>query len=331
MAISRRSLIQYAAIAPVIAGGSLALSGCWKTGGKAVDELTIGMVTFPGYAPLYVAQQFALFGDTKVDLVRIESIGDLRAAMLAGRIDAYLATYDIFQSIQGRAPIGKMIYAIDTSVGADGFVADASVKDVAGIVGQKIGAEPGFPPHFVLTYMLYKLGKKLSDVTLIDMPSGDVPSAFASKRISVAATYEPYLSKCLELSPGSKLLASSKDLPGLVTDFIVASETAIATKRPALEKVIQGWNLALQRIAARADESYAVMGKAFGVSAQEMKEFAGVVKWLSDDDNKRLYASTAEDSVYRRFDEVNAALRLNDAKTTAAAGKDFVIRDFIKA
>lgn len=287
------------------------------------------MVTFPGYAPLYVANELSLFGGIKVNLVRIEDIGNLRTALRANKIDAYLATYDIYQSIQGQAPIGKMIYAIDTSVGADGVAADSSIHDIADIVGQTIGAEPGFPPHFVLTYMLYKLGKKLSDATVIDMPSGDVPSAFASGKIKVAATYEPYLSKCLQLRPNAKLLASSKDLPGLVTDFIVASDEALTSKRPALNALIAGWNRALERIRAQPKETNAIMSHAFNVSAQDMADFAGVVKWLSLADNKAMFSGSGDASVYRRYDEVNAALRLNDPKVTLSTAKQGIMPNLV--
>jgi NitT/TauT family transport system substrate-binding protein len=328
MPISRRTLIQTLAASGVLAASGMGLVSCRST---IATDLTIGMVTFPGYAPFYVAREFGLFEGINVNLVRIESIGDLRAAMLAGRIDAYLATYDIFQSIQGRAPIGKMIYAIDTSVGADGVVGDASVADIAAVIGKRVGAEPGFPPHFVLTYMLYRIGHRLSEATIIDMPSGDVPSAFASGQISVAATYEPYLSRTVPLRPGSRILASSRDLPGLVTDFIVASDNAIANKADALRALIAGWNRALSRIRSQADESFRVMARAFGVAPGEMREFSQVVHWLSLEDNRRMYASDGEDSVYRRFNEVNAALRLNNPRVTAAQGHDYILSGFVAA
>ncbi|MDP7247901.1 MAG: hypothetical protein QF741_04740, partial [Candidatus Peribacteraceae bacterium] len=37
-------------------------------------SVTIGMVTFPGYAPLYLAKEKDLFNDVDVNLVRIEAI-----------------------------------------------------------------------------------------------------------------------------------------------------------------------------------------------------------------------------------------------------------------
>lgn len=322
---TRRDILRAVGALPLLASTSSLIS-CTKA---APSKITIGMVTFPGYGPLYVARDLGLFQNVDVSLVRIESIGDLRSALLANRIDMYLATYDIFQSIEGRPPVGKMIYAIDTSVGADGVAVDGSIKSVRDLVGRRIGAEPGFPPYFVLTYMLYKAGHKLSDATIIDMPSGDVPSAFASGNIDVAATYEPYLSKCLGVRQNSKLLVSSANLPGLVSDFMVASDAAVAQKSDALKEVIAGWERALSTVATKPDSAFPIMAKAFNVSVSDMHDFAKVVKWLGPAENRHLFTSKGEDGVYQRYEEVNKALRLNNSALTASTARDFVIPNFV--
>lgn len=289
------------------------------------------MVTFPGYAPLYVAKELGLFGDVNVNLLRIESIGDLRSALLAKRIDIYLASFDIFQSIEGRAPIGKMIYAIDESVGADGIVADGSIRRVGDLVGKKVGVEPGFPPHFVLTYQLFKAGLRLSDLNVIDMPSGDIPSAFAANQIEVGATYEPFLSTCLAQRNGAKVIASSADTPGLITDFMVASEDAIREKKDSLKAVIRGWNAALAKISESPNATNEIMGKAFGVPATEMAEFATVVKWLGGNENQALFNGGQGSLFAGRFNEVNEALRLNNSAIYQAKIVDSVDLSFLNS
>lgn len=308
--LTRRSILAGMAALP-------ALSACtW--GSKELSSIAIGMVTFPGYAPLYLAEKLKLFGNTPVKLLRIESIGDLRSALLAGRIDAYMATFDIYQAIEGRAPIGKLIYAIDESAGADGIAVDSSIASISDLKGKSVGVEPGFPPHFVLTYQLYKAGLTLADLKVVDMPSGDIPSAFVTSRIDAGATYEPFLSTCLTQRKGSKLLASSADTPGLITDFIVASEKAIGEKTAALKAVISGWNRALEQIAKDPNASNAIMGEAFSVPASEMAEFATVVKWLGTDQNAALFRGGEQSLATKRFNEVNEALRLNNPKTYQA-------------
>ena len=60
-------------------------SSCnWGNKPPERPKVTIGMVTFPGYAPLYLAKEKNLFPDVDVALVRIESIGDLREAINSG-------------------------------------------------------------------------------------------------------------------------------------------------------------------------------------------------------------------------------------------------------
>lgn len=300
--LSRRTILAAMAALP--------LSTACKIGNSNV--FNIGLVTFPGYAPFYLAEKLALFGDTKVNLLRIESIGDLRSALLAGRIDAYLATFDIYQAIEGREPVGKIIYGIDESFGADGIVTAPGISTIDDFRGKKVGVEPGFPPHFVLTYALYKAGLKLSDLEVIDMPSGDVPSAFASGQIDIAATYEPFLSNCLSTVEGASLVLSSADTPGLITDFIVASERALKEKPTQIADVISGWEAALKEIQSNPSVSYEIMGSAFGFPAEEMAEFATVVNWLGKAENLKLFENGSDSTAHVRFREVNEALVLNN-------------------
>ena len=119
----------------------------------AKETFKIGMVTFPGYAPLYVAKEKNLFENVNVELVRIESINDLRTALSSGKIDAYAATYDIFQSTQAK-PDGVAFLAIDESHGGDGVLVADNINSIADIKGKAVGAEPGFPPYFILQYLL---------------------------------------------------------------------------------------------------------------------------------------------------------------------------------
>src|SRR3990167_3949428 len=81
----------------------------------ALPKVPIAMVTLPVYAPLYVAKEKGFFEGVDVELTRIESIGDIRAAMRSGDINMYAATYDIYQSTKNVAPIGIGFLALDES------------------------------------------------------------------------------------------------------------------------------------------------------------------------------------------------------------------------
>src|SRR5437763_152812 len=91
-------------------------SSCQR-GPKTADKkgpFNIGMVTFAGYAPLYLAKEKGFFGDVDVNLKRIEEIPSIRAGMSNGELHAYLATPDIALDTNSKPP-GRAVWAIDES------------------------------------------------------------------------------------------------------------------------------------------------------------------------------------------------------------------------
>lgn len=142
-----------------------------------LPKVTIGMVTFPGYAPLYLAEEKGFFEGVDVELRRIESISDTRAAMRSGGINMYAATYDIYQSTKEVAPIGVGFLTIDESHGGDGIAVASGINSIAELRGKKVGAEAGFPPYFILQYLLDEEGMTLQDVDFQDLPTTDAGNA----------------------------------------------------------------------------------------------------------------------------------------------------------
>ena len=59
------------------------------------SSFDIGMVTFAGYAPLYIAKEKGFFDNLDVRLNRIEEVATIRAGVAKGDLEAYLATLDI--------------------------------------------------------------------------------------------------------------------------------------------------------------------------------------------------------------------------------------------
>lgn len=300
--------------------------GCTK---KEVTEqknskttIKIGMVTFPGYAPLYLAKEKKFFDDLNVELVRIESIGDIRAAMLGGKIDAYAATFDIFQTTQNVEPPGIGFLAIDESNGADGVIVNADIKNIKGLKGKRVGAEPGFPPYFILQYMLNKESLTLKDVQLKDLASQDAGNAFVAGKLDAAGTYEPYLSKSKSMRTGSTILLSSKDTPGLIVDLLFASPKLMQENPGALKKVAEGWFKAVEYWKANPDESMTIMAKSFGVAKDELLDIKTGLKWLTKEDNLKMFNSKQANNVYDTFDVVGDILVKNGSNGHRVYSKD---------
>jgi len=286
------------------------------------EQVTIGMVTFPGYAPLYLANEKGLFENIEVKLVRIEAIGDLRAAMNSGSIDMYIATPDIFQSTENQEPPGVGFIAVDESFGADGIAVLNNVNSMIDLKGKKLGAEPGFPPFFILQFMLNKDGMTLEDVDFKDISSQDAGNAFVAGQLDAVGTYEPYLSKSVELRENSKILVSSADLDGLIVDIIFTNKEILKNKPEILKAVADGWFKAVEYYEANKDESMEIMAKEFGVSKEEMIEMKSGFSWLNKSRNQKLFNIKDTTNIYITFDLVGDILKNNNSNGFKVYAKD---------
>ena len=305
-------------------------NGIWNQP-QQKEKIAIGMVTFPGYAPLYLAKEKKLFKDVEVELKRIESIGDIRAAMVSNKIDMYAATYDIFQSIEGIEPPGVGFLAIDESQGGDGVVVSNTIETLADLRGKTVGAEPGFPPFFIMEYLLHKEGMSIHDVNFKDLPSQDAGQAFVAGQLDAAGTYEPFLSISAEKREGSRVLVSSKDTPGLVVDWLFASEELVNQKPEVLQKVAEGWFAAIEYWKNNPDESMEIMAQAFGVDKQEMLDIKSGIAWLDLEYNQSLFVPENENNAYKTFSLVGDILLLNNPQNYQAEANAKLTPSIVKA
>jgi len=293
------------------------------------QSFKIGMVTFAGYAPLYLAKEQHFFGDLDVQLQRIEDIPSIRAAVLKGDLDAYLATPDIALDTNA-APPGKAVWAIDESAGGDGVIVSGDIKKLQDLKGKTVGAEPGLPPRFVLMYLLFKNGMSVSDVNLKDMSTQDAASAFTAGKLDGAGIYEPYLTTAKQQRSGSRVVISSAETPGMIVDLIFAGDGVIAKRPDAIKTVVAGWRQAMAFIKSNPDTAYPIMAKAFNLPLDEFKDAVSGIKWLDLDDNKRLFGTKdAPGPLFKNFGIVVDVLKRNRSSAYPAKASNYLIRDFV--
>ena len=280
---------------------------------SAAEPFDIGMVTFAGYAPLYLAQEKGFFGDLEVRLHRIEEVASLRAGMVNGRLEAYLATTDIAIDTNVEPP-GVAIWAIDESSGGDGVVVNGLAGGLEGLKGKVVAAEPGLPPSFILQYLLHQNGLGLGDVQFKDMSTQDAASAFSSGAVAAAGLYEPFLSTAMKAQDESRIAISSAQTPGLIVDLIfVRNDLADGSAAPIA--VIEGWRRALRFIDEQPAEAYAIMSRAFNLPEDEFKDIAGSVRWLDLADNQMLFGDEASPGpLFSNFIKIRQVLERNRQK-----------------
>jgi len=93
-----------------------------------------------------------------------------------------------------------------------------------------------------------------------------------SGRVDAAVVWNPWIAQ-IEASGKGKALFTSKDLPGLIPDLLVAQEKSIKAKRKDLVGMIKAWFDTVAFIQAKPDEAAAIMSKVVAMKPQDYKVF----------------------------------------------------------
>ena len=104
-------------------------------------------------------------------------------------------------------------------------------------------------------------------------PEG-VPAAMASGGVKVGVTYEPSVSEITAMSGGTKfkVLYSSKDAPGLITDVLVFKAEYIRKNPDIVRALIQGYVDGLDYMKKNPAEAARLIGKVMGISDKDVME-----------------------------------------------------------
>ena len=247
--------------------------------GKAsAESFKVAFSTWVGYGPLYVAQDKGYFKDEGVDveLVKMEDPKLRFTALLAGRIDMLATTVDTMVLYLKTPDAINFICPLDDSNGGDGIVANKDIKTIADLKGKKVAFNEGSVSHFYLTVLMDEAGISQKDIEAVNMTAGDSGSAFVSKNVDAAVTWEPWLSRGKATDHGH-LLADSSTRPGLITDILVATKEAIAKDSDKIGGVVRAWARAVDFWKANPEEANVIMAKGVGGWLKDPKVFADVL------------------------------------------------------
>ncbi len=263
----------------------------------AGEPIKLGMSTWLGYAPLYLAKEKGFFQKRGIDveIVVIESPADRRAAFAADKIQGMATTVDthvMTAAAENPIPV-KQVLAMDDSNGGDGIVAKKEIKTVKDLKGKTVAAQLGAgASYFWLNYVLSQNGLKLSDIKAVDMKAGDAGAAFVAGKVDAAVTWEPWLSRAKETPFGGVLLSSDKT-PGIIVDSLAFKPAYLKAHGDDVKKIIAAWNEAVKFATDNPKEADAIMAKFTNQKPEEFtKEKAGV-RFYGEKENKE-YFGTAQ-------------------------------------
>lgn len=241
---------------------------------SARAEIKVGTSDWPGWVAWYVAEQQGFFKKHGADvkLVWFPNYTDSIAALSAGQIDANSQTWsDTMAPLAKGLPL-KVVLVNDNSAGNDALLVSPKIKNFAQLKGKKVALEEFSVSHFLLVTALDKnqLGPK--DVEVLNLPAGDAAAAFLADRVEAAVVWNPWVNK-IQLSGKGNALFTSKDIPGLIADLLVAQEKSLQANRKDYVGMVKAWYDTEKFIRQKPDEAIKIMSKQVGLTPEEYKSF----------------------------------------------------------
>jgi NitT/TauT family transport system substrate-binding protein len=273
----------------------VALAAAMAPAPARADTIKIAHSTWVGYGPLYIARDKGIFkkNGVDVDLVVVEDPKERFPTLMADKIDLIASTVDTALLYLKTPKDFQYVVGIDDSNGGDGIVANKDIKTIADLKGKQVAVNEGSVSEFYLNVLLAKAGLKESDLKPVNMTASDAGTAFVSKRVDAAVTWEPWLSRG-KASDHGHLLVDSSTTPGLITDVLIAKTTWIAAHPKDAEALVKSWNEAVEYYRQHADESIEIMAKGVGGWLKDPKEFKETlpgIKFYGGADNKAFFGT----------------------------------------
>jgi len=119
---------------------------------------------------------------------------------------------------------------------------DSPIKSAADLKGKRLAGTRGGWGQFLIDATLEKAGHKIDDATFAPLGPVDAKIALVAGSIDGWAVWEPYVSYAT-LKDNARVIANGEGLTPTIT-FLVASDQAIATKRAAVQDLVQRLNKA---------------------------------------------------------------------------------------
>lgn len=235
------------------------------------EPVVITMDLWAGYAHTFIAQEKEFFDGVNVEFQVHSNIQENIELFKNGKVDGMfgLQSDAILLAAEG-IPL-KIVYVPNISNGGDVLVSDLQIKTINDLKGKRVSVEyPNSFNHIFLVELLKQNGLQETDVEIVSIPGDKVPDALESGLIDAGQTWEPFKSQAI--ANGYRLLATSADVPGIITDVLIFNPKIIEERPDDIKKIIIGLFRALEFRDTNPFESYHIMSKAFEVSPSSLKE-----------------------------------------------------------
>jgi NitT/TauT family transport system substrate-binding protein len=242
---------------------------------SAAGKITLGVVNWIGYGPIYCAAANGFYKrhGADVKLVTFSDNSLMPGALEGGELDASTLTYDQVIAAAAKGWRLKVVMPLDYSVGGDAILSSGAVRSIKDLKGRKVAFQPLSPSDFLLGYALAQAGLSRKDIQAVNSTPEGVVAIMATGQVDAGVTYQPSVSMILKLEGGKRyhVLLSSREARGMITDVLAFRENTIAKDPKLVDGLIRGTMDGLAFMRQQPDKAIAIISKALEISADEVR------------------------------------------------------------
>ena len=247
-----------------------------------LQKVSIAFQEWVGYGPLYLAQEKGFFKEEGLELVFVDEQLDSarRDALKQGMLDCEAGTIDLLVSKRAEDTPIVAVLEIDHSVGSDGIVAIEDIKKVEDLIGKKVAFARDDVGETFISYLFYKKGLSLDDITIVPRRSDDAWQAFLNGEVDAAVTWEPWLSKAAQRQ-GGHILISTRDEPDIIIDTLNVRQDLVESNPELIKGLMRAWFKAIKYYKENPVEASEIIAKHYDTTPGEYREQVKGLKWSS--------------------------------------------------
>lgn len=262
-----------------------------QSSSEVSNKIRIGYSDYPGWVAWQIAIDKGWFKEEglDVDFEWFDYSASLNA-FSARQIDAVTIAHGDNLMVASSGVNGILVLATDSGSMNDLVIAKSGVE-LKDLKGKKIVVEKGLVDHLLLDSAMKDLGIKSTEVELVNSATNEIPQVFMSPDVQVAALWQPSANQALKNVPGSKIIYSAADKPGIIYGALTVNSESLSRNQKEWKKIIQIWDRIVAYIEdpKTRDEAIQIMANKAGVSAKEYSQYVNGTDFLDIKENQEVF------------------------------------------
>jgi len=225
---------------------ALLVSSCFTTHEK---PFRLGINSWPGYAPLYIAKRNSLFHRDNIDVIELPSTTETIHALAMGNLEAAALTLDEVLTVIDLGIDVQIVMILDTSNGADALVAKPYIKTIEDFKGKSLAVERSAVGGFMLDRALTSVNLSINEINVINCSYDQHMTCF--EHADGIVTFEPIVTRLV--SSGAVVLFDSGHIPNSVIDVLAVKREVIEESPETIHALVEGYYRAREFMQAQPD------------------------------------------------------------------------------